>query len=174
VKITKTFALNAATAFQTLPSENAEPFNFVYVSGAGATTEPGRFSQIFARVKGETELALAEMRKANPMFHALSARPAAVDPSTHPAIKPYIPTPPLALRMMWPVLGPPIKAFYKGMHSPTEHLGRVLAELAMGRHDNTDQINTARGHGGMDGKDVHMIGQFPILENTALRRLAGL
>lgn len=134
------------------------------MSGNGATTEPGRFSSLFARVKGEVEVALAEMRRANPNFHVISARPAAVDPSAHDAIKPYIPTPPLLLRMLMPVLGPPVRTFYKGFHSPTEPLGRVLTELAMGRYK--DQF--------VAGRDIQKIGEFPILENTVLRRLAGL
>ncbi|KUI59823.1 hypothetical protein VP1G_07082 [Cytospora mali] len=134
VKITKTFALEAAKAFQHLASDE-QPFNFVYVSGGGATTEPGKFSRIFARVKGEVEAALAEMRRADPSFHAVSVRPLAVDASAHAAIKPYIPTPPLLLRVLMPVLGPPVRTFFTGMHSPTEHLGRVLTELAMGRHE---------------------------------------
>lgn len=163
IKITKTFALEAAKAFQGLASDE-EPFNFVYVSGSGATTEPGWFTGLFARVKGEVEVALAQMRRANPNFHTVSARPAAVDASAHDAIKQYIPTPPLFLRILLPVLGPPIRTFYTGFHSPTEPLGRVLTELAMGRYK--DRL--------VAGKDVQKIGEFPILENTALRRLAGL
>ncbi|ROW12813.1 hypothetical protein VMCG_00789 [Cytospora schulzeri] len=163
VKITKTFALEAAKAFQGL-APDGEPFNFVYVSGHGATTEPGIFTSLFARVKGEVEARLAEMRRADPGFHALSARPAAVDASAHDAIGPYIPTRPLIVRVMLPVLGPPIRTFCKGLHSPTEHLGRVLTELAMGRYE--DRF--------VAGRDVQKIGEFSILENPVLRRFAGL
>ncbi|KAF3024804.1 hypothetical protein E8E14_009092 [Neopestalotiopsis sp. 37M] len=164
VKITKDFTLEAAKAFGTLGSE-AEPFNFVFVSGNGATTEPGRLTPIFGRVKGQTEVALAELRKANPALHALSARPAYVDGHGHAAIQPYLPLRPLSLRLLDPILGPPIRWGVKGFHSPTEPLGRVLAELAIGKHQ--DQFVPA-------GKELQMIGQFPIMENSVLRRLVGI
>ncbi|KAI0394162.1 putative nucleoside-diphosphate-sugar epimerase [Xylariaceae sp. FL0594] len=161
VRITKDYALAASQAFQKLAHEN-EPFNFVYVSGHGATTEPGRFAAIFARVKGETEVALAALRRQNPWLHAMSVRPAAVDGSAHEAIKRYLPTPPILIRMLGSVLLTPIRVGLPSLHSPTEELGRVLTELAMGRHVLTP------------GKDIATIGEFPILENSALRRLAAL
>lgn len=163
VTITKTYALEAAKAFENLASEQ-EPFNFVYVSGAGATTEPGRFSALFARTKGETELALAEMRNHNPNMHASSVRPCYIDASEHEAIKPYIPTKPFAHRSIELLLGPPIKYGLKSFHSPTDSLGKVLTELALGKHQ--EQF--------VAGKGVQMNGSFPILENNVLRRLVGL
>ncbi|KAI1487647.1 nucleoside-diphosphate-sugar epimerase [Biscogniauxia mediterranea] len=162
VKITKDYALEASKAFQTLPGEK-EPFNFVYVSGAGATTEPGRFSPIFARVKGETELALAAMRKANPLFHASSVRPAMIDADAHDAIKPYIPTQPFAIRAAGAFLKTPIRLAYKSVWSPTDDLGRFLTEMAMGKHPIASPES-----------DIQMVGEFPILENSAFRRMAGL
>ncbi|KAI1453851.1 putative nucleoside-diphosphate-sugar epimerase [Annulohypoxylon moriforme] len=162
VKITKDYALAASKAFQTLASEQ-EPFNFVYVSGAGATTQPGRFSAIFARVKGETELALAEMRKANPFFHGSSIRPAFIDPAKHDAIKPYIPAQPFAIRATGATLGPAIRCGLPRYWSPTGDLGRFLTEMAMGRYKDQFKAN-----------DIQMEGEFPILENSAFRRLSGL
>ncbi|KAK8105284.1 hypothetical protein PG999_008643 [Apiospora kogelbergensis] len=164
VKITKTFAVEAAKAFQDLaPAE--EPFHFVYVSGAGATTEPGRFASLFARVKGETELDLAAMRNHAQRFHAMSVRPAGVDGSAHQAIQSYLPPGPLALRLMGPVLLPAIRTLMPSFHSPTEPLGRFLTELAMGRH--ADQLR-------VEGKGLQKVGEFPILENSVFRRLAKL
>jgi len=159
VKITKDYALAASQAFQQLAHES-EPFNFVYVSGHGASTEPGRFAPIFSRVKGETEVALAALRKQNPLMHASSVRPAGVDASDHEAIKKYIPTPPLVYRMLAPLLAVPMRVMIPSLHSPTQELGRVFTELAMGKHTITA------------GKDIATIGDFPILENPALRRLA--
>ncbi|KAJ2989421.1 hypothetical protein NUW58_g3471 [Xylaria curta] len=161
VKITKDYALAATQAFQDLAREN-EPFNFVYVSGRGATIEPGRFSPIFACVKGETELALASLRKQNPLMHTSSARPAVVDATAHEAIRQYIPTPPLAYRMVAPFLMTPIRVGMPSMHSPTLELGRFLTEMAMGKHHIT---SAAQG--------IAMIGEFPLLENSAIRRLSG-
>ncbi|KAK7955958.1 nucleoside-diphosphate-sugar epimerase [Apiospora aurea] len=172
INITKTFALEAAKAFQGLaPSDSKEPFNFVYVSGAGATTEPGRFSSLFARVKGETELALAAMRNNNNRnphqgFHALSMRPAGVDGSAHEAIRPYLPTPPLPLRLMAPVLLPAMRNLTPRFHSPTEPMGRFLTELAMGLH--AEQVR------GAEGKGVQMVGELPIVENAVFRKIAKL
>ncbi|KAI1163769.1 putative nucleoside-diphosphate-sugar epimerase [Nemania serpens] len=162
VKITKDYALAATQAFEVLAHEN-EPFNFVYVSGGGATTEPGRFSPIYARVKGETEIALAALRKQHPLMHISSVRPGAVDASAHEAVKQYIPTPSVWYRAALPVLMTPIRVGLPGMHSPTLELGRFLTEMAMGKHAIT-----------APAKDIEMIGEFPILENSAFRRLLGM
>ncbi|KAJ0115616.1 nucleoside-diphosphate-sugar epimerase [Diaporthe amygdali] len=164
IKITKDFTLRAAEAFQTLGSEE-QPFNFVFVSGEGTTHNPGRFTPIFGRVKGETEKALAEMRKANPSFHASSIRPAFVDAAHHDAIKPYIPAQGLARDAMLAVLGPPVRAFLKGSWSPTLPMGRFMTEMAMGKFDTQMRAG---------GPAIEKIGEFPVLGNSAFRRLAGL
>ncbi|KAI1824039.1 hypothetical protein F4861DRAFT_279262 [Xylaria intraflava] len=161
VKITKDYALAASKAFQELAREN-EPFNFVYISGQGATLEPGRFTAIFARTKGETEIALAAMRKQNPLMHASSIRPAMVDSSAHEAIKKYLPALPMAYRMLLPLVST-IRVLSPGLHSPTLELGRFVTEMAMGKHQVTAPTS-----------DISMIGEFPILENTAFRRMAGM
>ncbi|KAI0127259.1 putative nucleoside-diphosphate-sugar epimerase [Xylariales sp. AK1849] len=163
VKITKSFALEAAKAFQDLASEE-EPFNFVYVSGEGATTKPGIFAQIFARVKGETEVSLAELRKANPSFHTSSVRPGFVDSAAHDAIKSYIPEKSLTMKIAHLLMAGTVgTVFLSSLHSPTEPVGRVMAEIAMGKYRSQ-----------LIGKDVERIGDFPILSNKTLRRLAGL
>ena len=153
----------ASKAFQTLGSSEGEPFNFVFVSGVGATLEPGRWTALYGRVKGETEAALAGLRKANPLFRALSVRPAMVDPTTHDAVKPYLPNHATATKLL-AVFGPPTKMLLPSFHSPTQDLGRVFTELAMGRH--ADQLAGTKG--------VQMVGDFPILSNIAFRSLAAL
>ena len=163
VKITKDYALAAAEAFQQIEQDEPRPFNFVYVSGAGTTHEPGPFTAIFARVKGQTEIALADMRKANPLFHASTSRPAFVDPAAHDAIKPYIPQLTLPLAVTSAVLGPVIRVAVKNTWSPTEPLGNFLTRMAMGRFDHA-----------MDGPGIQKIGAFPVIENSAIRRLMGL
>lgn len=162
VKITKDFTLRAAEAFQTLGTET-QPFNFVYVSAFGATLQPGRFTPIFSRVKGETETALAEMRKANPAFRSSSIRPAGIDATFHYAIKPYLPTPGLLQSLLLPPTRALIRDFWKSAESPTEPLGRFMTEMAMGKWDSK-----------YNGVGIEKLGQFPVLENTAFRRLAGL
>ena len=162
VRITKSFTVEAAKAFQILPPEN-EPFNFVFVSGYGATVAPNRFSAIFARVKGETELELAEMRKANPLLHAVSVRPSFVTASAHDTIKPYVP-PRTAYEGFVRRLEPGFRNLLPSVWSPTEQLGAFLTGLAMGRYQ--DQLSPAN--------DITFAGSLPILENTAFRRLMGL
>jgi hypothetical protein len=95
-------------------------------------------------------------------MHTSSVRPAGVDASAHEAIKKYLPTPPLVYRMLAPVLAAPMRAMMPSLHSPTQELGQVFTELAMGKHSITP------------GKDIATIGDFPILENPAIRRLAAL
>lgn len=162
VKITKDYALRAAEAFQTLASD-AHPFHFVYVAGDGTTHSPGRFTPIFGRVKGETELQLAEMRKAHPAFRASSIRPAFIDAGAHEAIKPYLATPGYAKAVFLPPFAAVARTFIKSKCSPTEPLGKFMAEMAMGKWD-------AR----CEGAGVGKVGDFPILENSAFRRLAAL
>ncbi|KAI1332369.1 putative nucleoside-diphosphate-sugar epimerase [Xylariaceae sp. FL0255] len=161
VKLTKDYALAAAEAFRGIAPEN-EPFNFVFVSGRGVTTEPGRFTPLYARVKGETEVALAKIRNENPLMRISSVRPGGVDGTAHEATKPYQPAMPVAYRVLSPLLTP-IALLYPSMHSPTKELGVFLTEMAMGKHNVTAPDN-----------DIQMIGQFPILENSAFRRMSGL
>ena len=132
VKITKDYPLVAADAFTGL---NDKGFNFVYVSGEGATHSPGRFSQIFARVKGETELALLGFSEQHPNVRSIITRPGGVDGTYQPAIKEVFEgwkqKQGLAIRAAAPVLLPLLRATYKNMISPTEELGKTLVELAM-------------------------------------------
>ncbi|EAW09089.1 putative nucleoside-diphosphate-sugar epimerases [Aspergillus clavatus NRRL 1] len=159
--ITKTYALHAAEAFRSLPPPD-QPFRFVYVSGGGATTQPGRFSAVFARVKGEAELGLAELRRKYPMLQTSSVRPAFVDEANHPAIAKYM-APRPAYERLFRVTAPAIRALAPGLWSPTEELGSFLTGMAMGRYDGVGA-----------GKDVQMLGAMPVLENSAFRRLMGL
>ncbi|KAH8688288.1 hypothetical protein BGZ61DRAFT_453023 [Ilyonectria robusta] len=164
VKVTKDYALEAAKAFATLSTGEAEPFRFVYVSGAGATQTPGRFSPIFARVKGETEKALADLTASTPTLHVDSPRPAFVDAAHHKAIQPYIPDPGAVHNVSMFFLGPPIRALMKGMHSPTPMLGDFLTQLAMGKMD-----------GRLEGTPgASKLGPSWIVENNGIRKLMGL
>jgi hypothetical protein len=164
VKITKDYALEAAKAFADLPG-SSEPFRFIYVSGEGATHDPGRFSPIFARVKGETELALAELRKSNAKLWTDTVRPGMVDPIDHEAIKPFIPNSerPLAYRLGEQVLAPVMRTMLKSHVSPTEPLGRFMTDMAMGKYD-----------GKLSGNGVIRVGDSSIVENVGFRRLFGL
>ncbi|CRK16633.1 hypothetical protein BN1708_002890 [Verticillium longisporum] len=164
VKITKDYTLAAAEAFAPLASAD-EPFRFIYVSGEGATHSPSRFTPIFGRVKGETEMLLSEMRAARPGFLTESVRPAGVDAGQHAAVKPYIPNPGLVYNAMW-VLFAPVLLVAKSLHSPTEPLGQFLTGMAMGKYDGP----LAAGGPGVQT----LSGGSRVVSNVGFRRLFGL
>lgn len=176
IKITKDYTLAAARAFVDIPrSEDKEedgkrgessPFRFVYVSGEGATQNPGRFSAIFARVKGETEAKLADMTTKGELagrLQADSARPGAVDPAGHEAIKPYAPEPSWQIKLLGATLLPPIRILYSQAHAPTPMLGDFLTRMAMGEME-----------GKMEGKGASKLGSSWIVGNVGIRRMMGL
>lgn len=163
VKITKDYTLAAARSFAGLGS-TAQPFRFVFVSGEGATQQPGYFSAIFARVKGETETALAEMAAApGATLRADLVRPGFVDPHRHDAIKPFIPDPGMVYKVMSTVLGPPIRGLYRNMHSPTEVLGDFFAKLATGKLD-----------GKLEGPGAFQLKGSWVVKAEGVRRVMGV
>ncbi|KAF9889743.1 hypothetical protein FE257_007049 [Aspergillus nanangensis] len=160
VKITLDYPLAAAEAFSTL----SDSFNFVYVSGEGATQSPGRFTPIFGRVKGECETSLIALAKRYPSLKPYSVRPGYVDPQNDPNVLKHILQRPdqqvMLKKTVRGVLAPVFRAAYAKGVSPTEHLGRFLTGLATG-----------------DGKPMEgegVSGGGWILSNVAFRRLAGL
>ncbi|KAJ5948148.1 hypothetical protein N7466_001163 [Penicillium verhagenii] len=161
-RITKTMTLYAAQAFKSLASPS-ETFKFVYVSGEGATHEPGFTTPIFGRVKGETEIALAKIEEESPRFQAISVRPAMVDSGAHDEIKPWVPQLGAFKRVTYAGLSPVIRCFWPGMHSPTKPLGAFLTGVATGEFD-----------GKLTGSGVDMVGNSPIINNIAFRRLMAL
>ncbi|OOQ91600.1 nucleoside-diphosphate-sugar epimerase [Penicillium brasilianum] len=163
IHITKTMTLEAAQAFEQLKSDESDNFKFVFVSGEGATSEPGRFTALFGRVKGETETALMEMESKNPDFRAMIVRPAYVDPKDQQAIHPWIPQGSVLKRLGESAFGPVIRSFFKGMHSPTAPLGEFLAGLPLGAFD-----------GKLKGEGVEMHGSSVLVNNAGFRRIMGL
>ncbi|RFU74342.1 nucleoside-diphosphate-sugar epimerase [Trichoderma arundinaceum] len=163
VKITKDYTLAAAKSFATLSTSPSEPFRFIYVSGEGATQKPGRFSAIFARVKGETERDLGDMTAAMPTsLQADSVRPAFVDARQHKDILPYIPDPGALYKIGVAALSPLVSVM-KGMHSPTEQLGDFLTRMAMGKVDSQ-----------LEGPGAFKLGGSWVIENVGFRRIMGL
>ena len=166
IEITKDYTLAAAEAFSRNLSKDGgddnQKLNFVYVSGEGATTNPGRFTPLFGRVKGDTEQALLEMSKTDPKFRPYSARAGGVDPTGHKEVLEAgtWERKGLLLKAGDMVLMPAIRCFYKGMHSPTADLGKALVTLALGD-------GAPLSGPGVDGDGR-------TLSNAALRRIAGL
>ncbi|KAH7338495.1 hypothetical protein BKA66DRAFT_479783 [Pyrenochaeta sp. MPI-SDFR-AT-0127] len=154
VKITHDYPLAAAQAFSTLHPES--PFTFVYVSGEGATQTPGMFTPIYGRVKGQTETALFDLGKQNPMLKVYNVRPGGVDWLSHPEIHPFIPHQAVYKR----ALITPLNVVYKSMMTPTKPMSKVLTELAMSKG------------GPLEGSDIGMEGR--LVPNSALRRMGGL
>ncbi|TLD04137.1 hypothetical protein PgNI_11170 [Pyricularia grisea] len=165
-RITKTFALEAAQTFGDMARESGRPFDFVYVSGLGATTKPGRFTQLFARVKGEAELGLAAIQDENPLLRASSVRAGFVDPAAHKAIGEYLPARPMLTSLMENVLGPVVRGFWKSAWSPTEHLGRFMTDMAVGKWSEKEMVAAGAEKIGKGG--------FLIVENPTFRKLQGL
>ncbi|KAL4951978.1 hypothetical protein BDW69DRAFT_201057 [Aspergillus filifer] len=160
IEITKDYPLAAAEAFSSL----SDSFNFVYVSGEGATQSPNFITPLFGRVKGETESALLEMQKKYPSLKPFNVRPAYVDTSNDPpTLKARLARPEqqsLKARSMHAFFGPLMRNVLTKSHSPTEHLGKFLTDLARG-----------------DGKALSgegLQGEGRIIPNVVFRKFAGL
>lgn len=163
--ITRDYTLAAAKAFGSNPAKEAgKPFKFVFVSGEGATTTPGRFAPIFARVKGETEKGLLELNASAecPDLRAYSARPGGVDPAADPAVAEATTVKrQTGWRKLEPYMMPFIRALSGNMVSPTKELGQVLTDLAL-----------KDGERMQDGPGIS--GEGRTIANVALRKMAGL
>ena len=165
LNITKEYPLAAAKAFAEL---NDGSFNFVYVSGEGATHTPGRFSQTFARVKGEAELQLLDLAKSEPHLRSILARPGGVDGQSQPEIwDPILARRSLFFKASMVAMLPAFRTLYKNMISPTPELGKVLTELAMREETTPFSGPGVENTGGKEGEGW-------VLRNKALRRMGGL
>lgn len=173
-EITHLYPTEAAKAFAT--GLDAKQVNFVYISGEGATTKPGFMTPLFGRVKGQTELDLIKLMQTEPYSRVLkcfSARPGGVDAGaesdqklvyelTHAADggTGAATRNSMGMKVGETLLLPILRAgAFKGMHSPTSELARVLVELAT---SDGDAVNV---------KDTESDGR--IIPNIALRRLGG-
>ncbi|PYH98847.1 hypothetical protein BO71DRAFT_394997 [Aspergillus ellipticus CBS 707.79] len=160
VKITLNYPLAAAKAFSGL----SDSFNFVYVSGEGATQKPGSFTPLFGRVKGQCESALIDLSHTHPSLKPYCVRPAFVDAHRdnrvleHTLHRPDQRT--VSKRLTRGVLGPVVRSTMSSQVSPTKVLGKFLSELAGG-----------------DGSPLSGEGVFGdgwIVSIAAFRRMAGL
>lgn len=168
-KITYDWPLAWARAFTDAglgqDAQSSPLFNFVYVSGEGANTDPGRFAVRFAIVKGRTEKALLELGKerAAAGLRVYSARPGAVDPSSHSEILPYVSERKTKFRNMYerPLIAA-CRVVVPGMMSPTLQLGESLVQLAAGDGEPKKDENPKIG------------GEGRTLSVGYLRKMAGL
>jgi hypothetical protein len=161
-KITHEYPLSFARALST--TTTPKPLNFVYVSGEGATTTPGRLTAHFGVIKGQAEAALLALSK-SPEYSNLrpySLRPAGVDPQMHEEIKEWIPAKKGIAKYADFIL-PVFRGLAPSFISPTRDLGRVLTGLATGE---------IGGGKVLEGKGVD--GEGRTISNVGMRRLAGL
>ena len=134
------------------------------MSSEGATFSPGLFTPIFGRVKGETELALAAMREADPLFRTATVRPGAVDWLYHRDLEPYLSQGAVKTALA-PVVFPTLRLLWRSQSCPTKELGKFLTQMAMGHFSDADLVTAG----------VQMLpGRFPVVSNRALRTLAGI
>jgi len=134
----RAFAENEETASTSPPAAASAPaFNFVYVSGEGATTSPGRFTPAFGAIKGRAEAALLSLSK-EPQFrgrrlNVFSARPAGVVGTGQPEVQAVAGDRLTGVkRLLFPALGALVKAAYRDGYSPTTELGDILVGLSVG------------------------------------------
>ncbi|KAK4172562.1 hypothetical protein QBC36DRAFT_222416 [Triangularia setosa] len=168
ITITKTYPLAFASAFQPNLQATSKPFNFVYVSGQGSTFQPGLFTPIFGKTKGETELALADIRKKNPLFQASTVRPGFVDwIDQDKNVTGYMPALGALRTGLGHLLQPVFKLGIRGNWSPTEPLGGFLTGLATGKWNG--ELKMLKGDEGQV-----LEGGFPVVENRFFRRVMGL
>ncbi|OJJ00943.1 hypothetical protein ASPVEDRAFT_40449 [Aspergillus versicolor CBS 583.65] len=160
VKITLDYPLAAAEAFSTL----SDSFNFVYVSGEGATQSPGRFTPLFGRVKGQAESALLELAKKHPNLKPYSVRPAYVDTANDPEVLKVMLARPdqqsWKAKSLHTVFGPVMRNVFTNSDSPTQYLGKFLTDMARG-----------------DGKPLSengVSGNGRIIPNVVFRKIVGL
>ncbi|KAL4907648.1 hypothetical protein BDW74DRAFT_111488 [Aspergillus multicolor] len=160
IKITLDYPLAAAEAFSTL----SDSFNFVYVSGEGATQTPGMLTPLFGRTKGQAESALLDLAKKYPSLKPFSVRPAYVDTANDPeTLKARMQRPEqqsFKAKALHAFFGPLMRNVLTKNDSPTEHLGKFLTDLARGNGKPLAEQGVAE-----DGR---------IIPNVVFRKIAGL
>jgi hypothetical protein len=138
-------------------------FKFVYVSGEGATQNPGLMTPRFGRVKGRAEQALLDLadKEGGADFNAYAARAGAVDRADHPEIAPYT----AHREGIQKKLEGPVRAVLRSVGAsiicPTKPLGEALIKLAAGDAETLDGEQRSSGSG-------------RILGNVALQKLSSI
>lgn len=123
------------------------------------TTDPGMFTQRFARVKGEAEVALLKLSKTtHPSLRIYHVRPAVVDPQKDIETHPFLPKHGGLQGRLEGIMWPAARVLAPSMHSPTEELGKAFIKLVTGDGEP------------MVGKGV--TGEGRTLGNIALKRVA--
>jgi len=141
-----------------LASVVTSPCSFVFVSGEGATHNPGILTTLFAKVKGETEQDLLAFAEKNSNVSVYVARPGGVDPGQHKELLALGKT--TSYPTLAKVIFPLFNAVYPGMMSPTRELGQSLVKLAMMKGEP------------VQGRGIQLNGR--LVTNVGLRAMMGL
>ncbi|KAI4233816.1 MAG: hypothetical protein LQ349_004167 [Xanthoria aureola] len=161
--ITYDYTLAAAKAFAPLNPA----FNFVYISGEGATRTPGRFTQLFARVKGEAETALLALRSEYPGLRIWNVRPAFIDESQNPLKD----GPDIMLKKVFGRALPLFRTVWPRGVTPAGPLAELLESCTLDTASKDDVKARVQGKG-VTVEEGDTLGV--LLTNTGIRRLAGL
>lgn len=166
-QITYQYPIAAAKAFAGLSPQ----FNFVHVSGEGVTRTPSRFTQLFAKVKGEAEASLLSLLSTYPSLRVYNVRPAFIDDTQGPKLR-EAPPKQFSYRVA-DAMAPLVRALYPSGISPTGKLAEVLVDLV------EEKRTAAKTKEALSGKGVTWEAAKAdelgvLLENVGLRRLAGL
>ncbi|KAL8780394.1 MAG: hypothetical protein Q9213_006479 [Squamulea squamosa] len=162
-KITYDYALAAAKAFASLNPM----FNFVYISGEGVTRTPGRFTPLFARVKGDAEASLLALRSDKPGLRIWNIRPAFIDESQNPLKD----GPDLMVKKLAYRAAPLLRTVWPSGVSPTGPLAEFLESCALETASMEDVKVRIQGTG-VTIEEGDTLGV--LLANKGIRRLAGL
>ena len=143
----------------------------MHISGEGATREPGRFSPLFARVKGEAEAALLALMSEQPSLRVYNVRPGFIDESADRRKEAGGGNQPVVYKFT-KVLAPAFRTLYPSGVSPTKSLADVLVSCVE-RQDSAEKIKVS-----MQGRGVTWEGKGEqvgvLVANVGVRRLAGL
>ncbi|KAL9035315.1 MAG: hypothetical protein Q9180_004926 [Flavoplaca navasiana] len=184
--ITYDYALAAAKAFASL----SPVFNFVYISGDGVrmafghrpgfilrghhtliwrkvTRTPGRFTPLFARVKGEAETSLLALRSDTPGLRIWNVRPAFIDESQNPLKD----GPDMLVKRLSYRIAPLLRAVWPNGVTPTSPLAAISKDCALETASKDDVKARIQGTG-VTVEQGDTLGV--LLANTGIRRLAGL
>ena len=165
-------------------------FNFVYISGEGvriaishdssfvildygkltlrkATRTPGRFTPLFARVKGEAETSLLALRSDFPGLRIWNVRPAYIDESQNP-LKDSPDT--LVTRLSYRI-APLLRTFWPNGISLTGPLAAISEDCAL-ETGSKDEVKARIQGKGVTIEEGDTLGV--LLPNMGIRRLAGL
>lgn len=132
-----------------------------------ATRNPGRFTQLFARVKGEAETALLALRSENPGLRIWNVRPAFIDESQNPLKD----GPDIMLKKVLGRALPLFRTVWPSGVTPTGPLAELLENCALDTASKDDFKARVQGKG-VTVEEGDTLGV--LLANTGIRRLAGL